>query len=298
MKKPKKRPLTIILLSIILLIFLFIIITKIPQQSQIAVIPINGPILTTSSSFIPTSEALSSTIIYYIEKADKNPSIKGILLEINSPGGTVIASKEIAEAIKKTKKPTIALIKEIGTSGAYWVASASDKIIADPLSITGSIGVIGSYLEFSGLFEKYGITYQQLISGSQKDIGTPYKPLTKEEKALLQQRLDTIHTHFIKEISNNRNIPESRVRELATGIFYLGEQAKALNLVDELGNKDLAIEELKKLANLKKAKLVTYTSQKSFIDKLSKLSSTNFYYLGKGIGSELTKIENKLEITV
>jgi len=298
MKKHKKRPLTIILISIILLIFIVFFINKIPKQSQIAIIPIQGTILSQSSSFFPEQEAISSTIISYIEKADKNPQVKGILLEINSPGGTVLASKEIAQAVKNTKKPTIALIKDIGTSGAYWVASASDKIIADPLSITGSIGVIGSYLEFSGLFEKYGITYQQLISGSQKDIGTPYKELTPEEKALLQQRLDTIHSHFIKEISINRNIPESRVRELATGIFYLGEQAKVLGLVDELGDKNKAIEELKKLANIKKARIVKYAHKETFFNKVSQLSSKNFYYLGKGIGSELTKVENKLEITV
>src|SRR3989344_9095315 len=139
MKKPKKRPLIIIILSITLLLFIVLFINK-PQQPQIAVIPINGVIITQSSSFLPGNEALSPIIISHIENADKNPQVKGILLEINSPGGTVLASKEIAEAVKKTKKPTVSLITEIGTSGAYWVASASDKIIADPLSITGSIG--------------------------------------------------------------------------------------------------------------------------------------------------------------
>src|SRR3989344_696224 len=298
MKKPKKRPLIIIILSITLLLFIVLFMNKLPQQPQIAVIPINGVIITQSSSFLPGNEALSPIIISHIENADKNPQVKGILLEINSPGGTVLASKEIAEAVKKTKKPTVALITEIGTSGAYWVASASDKIIADPLSITGSIGVIGSYLEFSGLLDKYGITYQQLISGSQKDIGSPYKPLTPEEKAVLQQRLNTIYDYFIKDIAKNRNLPESEVRNLATGIFYLGEQAKTINLIDELGNQETAISELKELAGIKEARLVTYSTKPSIFDKLSKLSSLNFYYLGKGIGSEITNLNQKLEITV
>src|SRR3989344_2238928 len=120
-------------------------------SNQIVVIPINGVIRTEGSTgFIDENVASSSVIVSFIEKAEKNNAIKGILLEINSPGGTVIASKEIAESVKKSKKPTVAWIREVGASGAYWVASSSDAIVADPLSITGSIGVISSYLEFGG----------------------------------------------------------------------------------------------------------------------------------------------------
>src|SRR3989338_6818866 len=106
-----------------------------------------------SSSFFESATASSETI-KFIEKADKNPSIKAIILEINSPGGSAVASEEIANAVKKTNKTTVAWIREIGTSGAYWIASSSDHIVASRMSVTGSIGVIASYLEFEGLVDR------------------------------------------------------------------------------------------------------------------------------------------------
>ena len=108
-------------------------------------------------------------------------------MEINSPGGSAVASDEIATAVKNAKKPVISLIREVGASGGYWVASASDYIIANRMSITGSIGVISSYLEFSGLMEKYGVGYERLVAGENKDLLTPYKKLEADQKALVQK---------------------------------------------------------------------------------------------------------------
>ena len=144
--------------------------------NQIVIIPITGTITTElTSSLMQQKETSSTAILNYLDLAQRNPNIKGVLLEINSPGGTVVASKEIADKVKQMNKPVVSYIREIGTSGAYWIASSSNVIVADPLSITGSIGVIGSYLEFSQLLEKYGVTYQRLVSGSYKDTGSPFK---------------------------------------------------------------------------------------------------------------------------
>ena len=127
-------------------------------SGNVALIPIQGVIVgSEDSEFLFESVTSSQDAVEFIEKADKNPSIKAIILEINSPGGSAVASEEIANAVRKTNKTTVAWIREVGASGAYWVASASDKIVASPMSITGSIGVISSYLEFSKLFEKYGV---------------------------------------------------------------------------------------------------------------------------------------------
>ena len=263
-------------------------------SNQIVVIPINGVIRTEGSTgFIDENVASSSVIVSFIEKAEKNDAIKGILLEINSPGGTVIASKEIAESVKKSKKPTVAWIREVGASGAYWVASASDKIVADPLAITGSIGVTGSYLEFSELFEKHGITYQELASGKYKEVGSPFKELTKEERALLEERINVIHNYFVDEVARNRNLDRKSVEELATGAFYLGGEAKELGLVDVLGNREDAINLLKNMTGLREAELVKYELKRGFFDSLRRLSLEMFYFMGKGIGGNIKLISEK-----
>src|SRR3989344_1799252 len=147
--------------------------SKTDFREKIAVIPIQGAIVGQSSvGFTTASSVQSSTIVQFIKEAQADDSVKGILLEINSPGGTVVASKEIVQAVKNSEKPVVAYIREIGTSGAYWVASASDHIVADELSLTGSIGVISTFLEFSRLIEDYGVTYEGLKTGKYKDVGS------------------------------------------------------------------------------------------------------------------------------
>jgi len=264
-------------------------------ENQIALIPIKGIIGSVSSS-IPFSSSQDNTelILNALEKSKENKNIKAVILEINSPGGTVIASKEIANAVKNLDKPVISLIREVGASGAYWVASSSDYIIADELSITGSIGVISSYLQFSGLLENYNITYERLIAGQFKDIGSPFKELTNEERIILQKKLDKIQEVFVNEVKENRNLDNTE--EIEKGLFYLGSEALELGLVDELGNKDLAIKKAKELANIKDARIVEYKEKKNLLDILSRLSTESFYYMGLGISSNFNLQEDKFEI--
>ena len=280
----------IIIISVLLALFIIsyslssIFKSGINASDKIAVIPIKGMIVSEDSSVnFYQKGTSSSTISSFLKSAIEDKRTKGIILEINSPGGTVVASKEIADIVKNSPKPVVALIKDIGTSGAYWIASASDKIVADPLSITGSIGVIASYLEFSRLFEDYGINYQSLKSGKFKDIGSPYKEMTSEEQLILQKKLDKIHEFFVEQVSINRNIPREKMQSLSTGIYYLGEEAYKNGLVDYLGNKDLAVNITKELAGIKDAKLVTYKKESSLIDVLSSLSMSAFYSLGRGM---------------
>ena len=261
---------------------------------KIAIVPIKGMILgSESSSFLSSNTLSSQDIVTLLQEAEKNDNVKGIVLAINSPGGTVVASKEIVEAIKKTEKPTVAWIREIGTSGAYWAASASDAIVADELSITGSIGVISTLLEFSDLFKEYGVTYEGLKTGEYKDIGSPFKKMTEEERALLLKKLDLIHEYFVEDVSKNRNLPLQEVKDFSNGIYYLGIEAQELGLVDHLGGKELAINITKELANITEADTITYEKKKSWMQALSKITSEGFFFMGKGIGSEAGKIEVK-----
>jgi protease-4 len=266
---------------------------------NVALIPITGAISTTENGDFGEAVSSSTDIVSFIEDADKNPDFKAIVFEINSPGGSAVASKEIVDAINRVNKTTYALIREIGTSGAYWAASATDKIIADPLSITGSIGVISSYLEFSGLLNKYNVTYQRLIAGKYKDIGSPLKKITGDEEEILIAKLNKIHSYFINSVAENRKMDVNRVRQLATGEFFLGEEALQNGLIDVLGNKETAKEMLKKELNLTEVEFAKYEKPKSFFEELAGVFSENSFMVGKGIGSELKEAStiNEIKIT-
>src|SRR3989338_3988481 len=274
---PKSRWLTIIITLLILTFFAYIFagITSLFSYSDetawgnVALIKIHGIITTQEDEFTLDDQAASDEIIKLIKKAEENPDVKAILFEINSPGGSAVASKEIADEIARVSsnvnKTTIAVIREMGTSGAYWIASSADLIIASPLSVTGSIGVISSYLEFNKLFDKYGINYRRLVAGKYKDIGSPFRNLTEEEQKILQTQLDSVHDYFIKEISKNRNMSVDDVKKVADGLFYLGEEAQKLGLVDILGDKETAKELLKESLNLADVHIVEYKKPKSLI---------------------------------
>lgn len=302
---PKSRWLTIIITLLILTFFAYIFagITSLFSYSDetafgnVALIKIHGIITTEEDEFSLDDQSISDEVIKLIKKAEDNPDVKAILFEINSPGGSAVASKEIADEIKRASKnvnkTTIAVIREIGTSGAYWIASSTDLIIASPLSITGSIGVISSYLEFNKLFDKYGINYRRLVAGKYKDIGSPFRNLTDEEQKILQTQLDSVHDYFIKEIAKNRNMSIENVRKLADGLFYLGEEAQKLGLIDILGDKETAKELLKETLNLADIQLVEYKKPQGFIDSLFKSFSKQSFSVGEGIGSSLVNTENK-----
>ncbi|MBI2101106.1 signal peptide peptidase SppA [Candidatus Woesearchaeota archaeon] len=253
---------------------------------NVALVPIEGIISGTDDSGFFETMTNSLDTVELIEKADKNPGIKAIILEINSPGGSAVASEEIANAVRKTNKTTVAWVREIGTSGAYWVASSADYVVANRVSVTGSIGVIGSYLEFPGLLERYNVTYQRLVSGKYKDLGSPYREMTQEEREIFQRALDGIRDYFAGEVAKNRNLNKKDMDKVANGLFYLGAEAKELGLVDELGGKDEAVRYIEKREGIK-AEIVEYKKEKTLLDVLSDVMGRQSFFVGKGIGSSL-----------
>lgn len=265
---------------------------------NVAVIPVKGFIASEPDiSLLGAQVAASSEIVEMIEKAEDTSSIKAIVMEINSGGGSPVASDEIAQAIKDSEKPTVAWIREVGASGAYWIASATDEVIAHEMSITGSIGVISSYLQYSGVMEDYNVTYERLVSGKYKDIGTPFKELSPYERVLLQEKIDTIRDLFIDEVSGNRKLPRESVEEIATGMFYLGTEAKEMGLVDELGGKHEVESYLEDELN-QSVNFVMYKRQRTFTDILGSLSTHSFFYMGKGIGNALVTSHNENSLRV
>ncbi|MDI6737961.1 MAG: signal peptide peptidase SppA [Nanoarchaeota archaeon] len=256
---------------------------------SIKVIPVTGAIGFAGINPLLMKYAQPDDIIEKLDKAGDDRNVKGVILEINCPGGAVVGSKEVADAVKKLKqkKPVVALIREVGTSGGYWIASAADKVIADPLSVTGSIGVAGSYLEFSGLMKKYDVAYEEISAGKYKEMGSPFRELTEEEKGLLMQKVNAIQDYFIEDVARNRGLKTDDVTKIATGEFFLGKEAKEIGLVDELGNMDTAFNVTKELAKAPDARLAREKQKRSLYDYLSEFSLRSSYLIGRGIGAEL-----------
>ena len=258
-------------------------------SDKIAVIPIKGAI-TTSGGALPSfqqSGVTSTEVADFLKKAGEDKQVKAIVLDINSPGGTVVASREIVKKVEGMEKPVVAVIRDVGASGAYWVATASDVIIADPLSITGSVGVIASYLEFSELFDEYGVTYEGLKAGEMKDMGSPFKKLTENERAVMQRKLDVVHEQFIQDVVENRKLSHDHIAEVASGVYFLGQEAKELGLIDEFGGKEDAIDRAEELAGVEDAKVVEYKKDSTLLNMLTNVQAASFYYMGRGIGSQL-----------
>jgi len=180
-------------------------------------------------------QTASENIVYAINEAEKDSSIKAIILEVDSYGGYPVAGEEVANALKKANKPTIALIREGGASAAYMAASGADKIFASVNSDVGSIAVTMSYLDYVRQNQKEGLTYISLSSGKFKDTGDPNKLLTQEEKNLLIRDVNIIHQNFVKMVSENRNLDIEKVKKLADGSTMLGEMALQNGLIDQIG---------------------------------------------------------------
>jgi protease-4 len=165
-----------------------------------------------------------------------------IIYEINSPGGAAVASKEIHREIESVKKPTVCRMRDISASGGLIVAAACDKVVADRASVTGSLGVKLSYLEYSGLLKKLGVENVNISSGRYKSTGSRYKNITESEKEILQNISDNVHSDMIRLVSSERNLTENQTAEVATAKVVSGEQAKRLGLVDRLGGRRTALE--------------------------------------------------------
>lgn len=268
------------------------------STGNVAVIPITGPIYSEGiQSTFSARSASSEKIVSFIEAAQKNPAIKAIVLDINSPGGTPVGSDMITKAVKEAKKPTYALIRDVGASGGYMIASGADEIIAYRMSMTGSIGVIGSYLEFSGLMDKYGVGYERLVAGEFKDSGSPFKELTEDERDIWQRQLDTLHELFIEEVAGNREMSVEQVRSLADGQVYLGVEALKLGLIDQVGGEQKLLEILKE--NLgEEPSYAVYRQKSTIFDALSGFNIQAMQNIGRGIGESLKESSTQPTILI
>jgi protease-4 len=186
----------------------------------------------------------SQTVLTELKRLKEMPWVKAIVVRIDSPGGAVAPTQEIFEEIQRSKKqkPFIASMGGMATSGGYYIAAACDKIVANPGTLTGSIGVIMQLTNVEDLMKKIGVKGVNVKSGQNKDIGSPFQPLSPEGKEILQSLVDNVHGQFVAAVAKGRSMDEAQVRKLADGRVYSGAQAKDLGLIDQFGTLEDAIE--------------------------------------------------------
>jgi protease-4 len=195
----------------------------------------------------------TDAIIKQLHQARDDAAVKAIVLRINSPGGSAPASQEVGTEILKIRaagKPVVASMGDMAASGGYWLAAVTDKIYANPATLTGSIGVYIPYANWQELYNKLGIRAEKIKSGPHKDILSPERPMTAEERAIIQAMVDELYGQFVAVVAEGRKLDPARVRQLADGRIYTGSQAKELGLVDELGTMYDAIDGAAALAGI------------------------------------------------
>jgi protease-4 len=204
------------------------------SEDRIALIRVEGVIMD------------SQTTVSELKRFSENPSIKAIVLRIDTPGGGVVPSQEIYDAVKrvrnKSNKAVIASMGSVAASGGYYIAAATDRIVANPGTLTGSIGVIMETANVEGLLQKIGVEGVVIKSGKFKDVGSPIRKMSSEERGLLQGVMDDVHRQFIEAVAEGRSLELRTAQALADGRIFTGRQAKEVKLVDELGDLDDAIQ--------------------------------------------------------
>jgi len=206
---------------------------------KIALIHVEGVISAASGSsgILGSDDASSERIVRLLERARRDSRVKGVVLRINSPGGSAAASQEIYDEVRRVRaaKPVYVSMGDVAASGGYYVAAAANRIYANPATITGSIGVLMESPELSKLMRRLGIDFQVVKSGKFKDMGSPFRPLTPAEREIVQGMINDTFEQFIEAVASGRGMPKDEVRALATGRVYTGRSAKRLRLIDKLG---------------------------------------------------------------
>jgi protease-4 len=232
----------------------------------VGVIRVEGTIVSGGSdSFSATTYAASETIVDLIDQANSDPDIKAIVLRINSPGGEVVASDEIYHAVLNVDKPVVVSMGSMAASGGYYISAPADYIIANPHTLTGSIGVISQFITAEDLLDDLGVDVVVITAGDSKDFGSMYRDMTEEEKERWAVMLEETHTAFIQIVADGRGMSVDEVRALADGSVYSGQQAVDLGLVDELGYYEDAIAKAASLGQIEgEPRVVEFAPQPTF----------------------------------
>lgn len=211
---------------------------------------------------------ISARIKEELDKARKDERIKAVILRLNTPGGVVttcdIIHHEIESFKEETKTPVVAQLMGVAASGGYFIAASADKVVAHPTTVTGGVGVVAYRLSATGLMEKIGISDETIKSGEKKDIGSPLRSMTDEERQILQGIIDSMFERFMTVVTESRPIEGTALTEIADGRVFTAERALELKLIDRIGYMDDAIEVAKEEAGIEEARIVTYARPSSY----------------------------------
>lgn len=260
---------------------------------KIAVVELSGVIVDQAGGDVFSSAdgvVAAQEVIPLLKHVANDDEVKAVVLRINSPGGAVVPSDEIYRAVLelRKKKPVVTSMADVAASGGYYIAAGTDSIIANPATITGSIGVIAEFPELAGLYEKVGIEMRTFKSGDFKDLGSLSRDITPAESEILQSVITDSYDQFVAAIVAGRKMDEAKVRTLADGRIYTGQQAKEKGLVDELGNVEMAINTAAKLANVTDPAVVEYSSDNFF---------SSLFSAAAPVVSPLARVEKYLPAT-
>ncbi len=271
---------TVSLVALGLLLALVLVIVALPLLSgayslpghSVAVVYVEGPIVMGNASIGGGQSAFAETLVQDLNQVASDPDIRAVVLRIESPGGSVVASREIYDAVLAVRakgKPVVASMGEVAASGGYYVAAAADKIYAEPATMTGSIGVISVLPNVEGLADKVGVKMIIVKSGPHKDESYGFRDLSEEERQIWQQLIDEAYEDFAGVVATGRHMEIATVKKLADGRIYTGKQGKANGLVDEIGNLDEAVTAAAKLANIQGApNVIKYRREPGLLESL------------------------------
>jgi len=231
--------------------------------AKIALIDVSGTIQNESTTrLFGEGENPVSVLLEQLDKARRDPFVKAVILRINSPGGTVVASELMHDEIthfKKSGKPVVAVMMDVAASGGYYVACACDEIVAQPSTITGSIGVIMLIFDVSGTMNLIGVKSDAITSGVHKDSGSPFRALRPEERQLFENVVGDMYGRFVKVVDEGRpGLDEAKVRSLADGRIYTANQALESGLIDRISSLRDTIASVKKRVGVKNVRVVAY----------------------------------------
>ncbi|MCS4541771.1 MAG: signal peptide peptidase SppA [Euryarchaeota archaeon] len=271
----------VVLISVVVGILILFQAPAIGISGKVALIRVEGTITSSKGIFGGTS---SEEIVKQIKQAREDFLIKAILIRINSPGGSAAASQEIYMEIMKTRnsgKPVVVSMGDAATSGGYYIASAANRIVAAPGTLTGSIGVIWVHPVLSRFFEEWGIQFEIVKSGPYKDIGAVWRNFTEEEWQLAKEAINDTYDQFVEDVAKGRNISVEKIKQIADGRILTGRQAKELGLVDALGNIEDATKLAADLAGIEKP-VVVELKKRTLFEAL-------FGTMGEGISRGIVK---------
>lgn len=240
---------------------------------KVARIRISGMIMLNNGNLRGPGDGSAGSALRAVRRATMDPEVVAILLEVDSPGGGITASDVLYNALRNFRRSRedraiVAMLGDLAASGGYYVALAADRIVAHPTTVTGSIGVLMRSFNLRELADKIGIKDVTIKSGGNKDMFNPLRDLTPAQEALMQEVVDSLHARFVRLVSENRNLPQDKVRALADGRIFLAQQAQAEGLIDAIGYSADAEAEVAQLLGDASLRFIRYAEEPSLLDFL------------------------------